>query len=193
MRKLITLTLHLEFNLIMNKLEVLLKRNNIDTSNFQEVIYQNLKLSIFESIYNYLETESNKIKFKNNIRNSKNKILYVKKMILDICGCNLSNDECAEILMLLIAYFDKKETRIFYSKEVRKKLLSKQNSKCNICKIKVDLFTHELDHIIPWVYVGDEFPNNLQILCKKCNRKKGKQICFPLKMFLFDSERESTV
>jgi 5-methylcytosine-specific restriction endonuclease McrA len=33
----------------------------------------------------------------------------------------------------------------------------------------------EGDHIKPWIEGGKTLPNNFQMLCKDCNRKKGKK------------------
>ncbi|WP_461257488.1 HNH endonuclease, partial [Treponema sp. R80B11-R83G3] len=51
----------------------------------------------------------------------------------------------------------------------------KQDGKCKICKEKFDIDEMEGDHITPWTEGGKTLPDNLQMLCKDCNRRKGKK------------------
>jgi len=51
----------------------------------------------------------------------------------------------------------------------------KQKGKCPKCKGEFKLEEMEGDHITPWIEGGKTLPNNLQMLCKDCNRKKGKK------------------
>jgi len=51
----------------------------------------------------------------------------------------------------------------------------KQKCKCSKCKEEFKIEEMEGDHIKPWSEGGKTLPNNLQMLCKDCNRKKGKK------------------
>lgn len=51
--------------------------------------------------------------------------------------------------------------------------LLKRQSKCLKCNSNDNL---EIDHIIPLSRGGNHEINNLQILCRKCNRSKGSKI-----------------
>ena len=51
----------------------------------------------------------------------------------------------------------------------------KQKGKCKICKEQFDIDAMEGDHIKPWTEGGKTLPENLQMLCKDCNRRKGKK------------------
>jgi len=51
----------------------------------------------------------------------------------------------------------------------------KQKGKCPKCKGQFQIEEMEGDHIKPWTEGGKTLPNNLQMLCKDCNRKKGKK------------------
>ena len=51
----------------------------------------------------------------------------------------------------------------------------KQKGKCPKCKGEFKYEEMEGDHIKPWIEGGKTLPNNLQMLCKDCNRKKGKK------------------
>ncbi|HLA29283.1 MAG TPA: HNH endonuclease [Syntrophales bacterium] len=58
-------------------------------------------------------------------------------------------------------------------KEVRERILLKCKGKCVEC----GAVEHpEVDHIIPLARGGRHDEDNFQILCKKCNLKKGKGI-----------------
>lgn len=170
-----------------NKLKELLSRNEVSTQSFQETVYQNLKLSIFEVVCRVLEDKALELTVRSRLRNSRSQVLFIKEFIQEICGCQLSDEESNEILNLLTAYFNKRDTRKVYSEVLRHRLLAEQKFECNICSTSIKLSTSELDHIIPWTYVGDELDNNLQMLCTECNRRKGKSIHFHLKMFLINN------
>jgi hypothetical protein len=56
---------------------------------------------------------------------------------------------------------------------VRKRILNKYNSKCCICGSKDNL---EIDHIVPLSVGGRHDEDNMQVLCRKCNRGKSNKI-----------------
>ena len=91
------------------------------------------------------------------------------------------------ILNYVYAFFRKKSKRVNYDLIIKKNKLISQNYKCNICGKEITIKNSELDHNIPWAYVGDELgTNNLQMLCVDCNRHKSKNRAYNLKMFLIE-------
>jgi 5-methylcytosine-specific restriction endonuclease McrA len=56
---------------------------------------------------------------------------------------------------------------------VKKAVWKRDGGKCVNCGSDVDI---EYDHIIPVVKGGSSTIQNIQILCKKCNRKKHASI-----------------
>lgn len=60
-------------------------------------------------------------------------------------------------------------------KIVRDRILNKCNYKCVKCNSKENL---EIDHIIPLSRGGRGDEDNMQVLCKKCNRSKKNKIDF---------------
>jgi len=58
---------------------------------------------------------------------------------------------------------------------IRKRILDRFNNKCVHCGSIKKL---QIDHIIPVSRGGREDENNMQILCKTCNLKKGKGVDF---------------
>ena len=51
----------------------------------------------------------------------------------------------------------------------------KQNGICPICGKHYEYDEMEGDHITPWSKGGKTLPNNLQMICKDCNRKKSNK------------------
>jgi hypothetical protein len=51
----------------------------------------------------------------------------------------------------------------------------KQNGICPVCKEHFEISEMEGDHITPWSEGGKTETGNLQMLCKNCNRRKGKK------------------
>ena len=60
----------------------------------------------------------------------------------------------------VIAFIEKKASRIKIKYKEKIKLLENQNYKCKLCKREIDLCNSEYDHIISWKLVGDELENN---------------------------------
>ncbi len=57
----------------------------------------------------------------------------------------------------------------YISKEIKKMVLERDNYKCKFCGLSIDL---EIDHVIPVSKGGKSEIDNLQVLCRSCNRKK---------------------
>ena len=60
----------------------------------------------------------------------------------------------------------------YINDEIKRDALIKYHNKCVYCGSKKEL---EFDHIIPVSKGGGNEFNNIQILCKKCNRKKSNK------------------
>lgn len=58
---------------------------------------------------------------------------------------------------------------------IRKRILNRFNNTCVKCGSREKL---EIDHIIPISRNGREDEDNMQILCKTCNLKKGRGLNF---------------
>lgn len=54
------------------------------------------------------------------------------------------------------------------------KLYNKQNKECNYCKTHLPLCEMHKDHITPLIRGGKHSISNIQLLCPRCNLKKGK-------------------
>ena len=86
----------------------------------------------------------------------------------------------------IVAYFKKSTTRKRISKDVKLQLFKKQNGKCASCgeNLGSDLSKIHVDHIIPWVLVGDELADNYQDLCEFCNECKSSRTDFIFKQLI---------
>lgn len=62
--------------------------------------------------------------------------------------------------------------RTFSKKDIRSKY-EEQNGICPICGQHHSIEDMDADHIVPWFKGGLTVYNNLQMLCKHCNRTKG--------------------
>ncbi len=60
-----------------------------------------------------------------------------------------------------------------FSQQVKQRVYEKQNHRCAQCKEEFDISEMEADHITPWAEGGKTVPENCQVLCKECNRRKG--------------------
>lgn len=62
-----------------------------------------------------------------------------------------------------------------YTKNDIKKLKTDQKNVCVVCGVDLDVSGFHVDHIYPLSKGGSNWPNNLQLLCPTCNRKKGSK------------------
>ena len=68
-------------------------------------------------------------------------------------------------------------------KSLKVELIRKQNGFCSSCGqlLGKDYSKIHVDHIIPWVLVGDELKDNYQVLCDTCNECKNSRTDFMFK------------
>jgi hypothetical protein len=61
-----------------------------------------------------------------------------------------------------------------FTESQKRAAYEKQNGICPLCNNKFAIDEMEGDHITPWAEGGKTLPENLQMLCKDCNKRKGK-------------------
>lgn len=69
--------------------------------------------------------------------------------------------------------FDEEHKRPYIPRDVVGYVWMRDGGRCRECGSTKDL---QIDHIIPFAKGGSSEPDNLQILCKNCNLKKGDEI-----------------
>ena len=62
-----------------------------------------------------------------------------------------------------------------FSKKLKRAAYERQAGICAACGGHFDLEQMEADHIKPWSAGGKTVAENCQLLCKACNRRKGKK------------------
>jgi hypothetical protein len=62
-----------------------------------------------------------------------------------------------------------------FTESQKRAAYEKQKGICAKCKNHFKIEEMEGDHITPWTEGGKTLTDNLQMLCKDCNRKKGKK------------------
>lgn len=62
-----------------------------------------------------------------------------------------------------------------FSDAIKKRVYRKQRGVCKKCGKDFELSEMEADHITPWCEGGKTIEDNCQMLCRECNRRKGKK------------------
>lgn len=171
-------------------LEALLAVNGIDIEHGQQVLYEALRMQCFAAVCDVLrEDRGTYLQALQNFRKRMNPAAFAEEMVAVHCGCRLDEESYTVLGNLFACFFRKDDVRITYPEVTRKRLAQRQKGQCAICGRSI---THksDLDHIIPWVYVGDTLPDNLQLLCRNCNSKKRASLIYPLQVLLQKGNRE---
>lgn len=84
------------------------------------------------------------------------------------------------------AYLKKSNKRKPFTQEFKLSLYHKQNGMCMVCgePLGSNMSKVHVDHIIPWMLVGDELRDNYQCLCETCNECKSAQTDYIFKNLL---------
>lgn len=170
-------------------LEALLAVNGIDLEHGQQALYEALRMQCFATVCDVLrEDRSAYLQALQSFRKRMNAAAFAEEMVTEHCSCRLDEESYAELGKLFASFFRKDDVRITYPEVMRKKLALQQNYRCAICGESIT-FKSDLDHIIPWVYVGDTLEDNLQLLCRRCNGKKRASLIYPLLVLLQKGNR----
>ena len=60
-----------------------------------------------------------------------------------------------------------------FSESQKRGAYERQDGKCAACGERFEFEQMEGDHVTPWKEGGHTVPENLQMLCRECNRRKG--------------------
>ena len=110
----------------------------------------------------------------------------VRTIYLKEFDYELDSEELDLMAKWMNAYRKKQQVRKAISKDLKKALCEKQGNRCAICNqllSEIDSQIH-VDHIVPWVLVGDELEDNYQALCETCNACKSSKTDYIFKSLL---------
>ena len=72
--------------------------------------------------------------------------------------------------------YNSKSQRKLMTRELRERIMERDNYTCQMCgKYMPDEVGLHVDHIIPVAKGGKSIESNLQVLCDKCNLRKGNK------------------
>lgn len=72
--------------------------------------------------------------------------------------------------------YNSQNQRSLMTKNLRQQIIERDNYTCQVCGKKMfDGVGLQVDHIIPIAKGGKTIPSNLQVLCSKCNSRKGSR------------------
>lgn len=169
-------------------LTAMLTANKISPTVAEYMICYTLRFLQFQHICEILrENKTAYIRWLSLSRQMQHPTAFARRITKELCQCQMDEHSYELIGEWLLAFFRKKDTRIIYPKKVRADLLHQQQYRCAICGCPIDIKA-ELDHIMPWTYVGDELDDNLQLLCFNCNRSKKASPLYQLFMLLRTGE-----
>lgn len=141
-------------------------------------------LNMFKKICVKMRNDSTyKTKIQNLFRESYNKENTSKIIMNREFKYDLSKNEAE----LLTTWFDAHFRKGLYRKTIplskKIELFNKQDGKCAACgeDLGDDWSKIHVDHIIPWMLVGDELKDNYQNLCETCNECKSSSIDYIFK------------
>ena len=165
-------------------LDALLAVNGIDIEQAQRALYEALRMQCFATVCDSLREDCCAyLQALQNFRRLMNPAAFAEEMVIAYCGYKLDEESYIVLGNLFACFFRKDDVRITYPEAMRKRLAQQQKGKCVICGQPIT-YKSDLDHIIPWIYVGDALTDNMQLLCHRCNSKKRASLIYPLQVLL---------
>lgn len=155
-----------------------LEMNQCDKGEFFELVHNTLLQFVLEQICILMSKDhSYYLQVKQYYFKESNNLVAAKLTAKQLCGITLPDSDAEWLDLCLHAYFTKKPRRLPVSNETKQQLLHKQHFHCACCGVPITI-SDCYDHKIPWDLVGDELPNNGQMLCKSCNLSKSSKVYF---------------
>lgn len=144
-------------------------------------------LNMFKKIVIRMNRDNN---FKQHVRKlflqSTDVLITTKVLISGSFDFNLDEDDSMLMSSWFKAYFQKNDRRKPFTIEFKKRLYVAQHGICMVCgePLGNDMSKIHVDHIIPWMLVGDELKDNYQCLCETCNECKSAHTDYIFKNLL---------
>jgi hypothetical protein len=92
-------------------------------------------------------------------------------------GCRIYGHDCP-VFYVSEPFSETKELRNIsrsIPRATQFRVLKRENQICSVCSNSIKDEDIEFDHIIPWSKGGSSDESNIRLLCRACNRKKGKK------------------
>ena len=169
-------------------LQEFLDLNNLTFDELAESIHMDIREAILKELCDFMrESNENEAFVKKVYRQRSDSIVSTKLLVSQIAHCNLGEEDLVWMDKCIHAYFNKKDKRINL-KQVGIGLWNSCKTHCEICGKPVTIDALNVDHVIPWDYVGDELQDNYQILCEHCNKSKGANVSQALEKLIFNKK-----
>ena len=135
-----------------------------------------LMLSVFKKLCVKMTRENDyREKLRNIYRQSYDKVLTTQLLLQRDFHYQIPPTDAVTFCHWIDCHMSKQNTRKLIPQEVKDSLKAKQDGRCLSCgePLGDDWSKIHVDHIIPFKLVGDELPDNYQLLCDICNECKS--------------------
>ena len=164
----------------------IIQLNHISESDFFRAVRQDIRGIALRSICEYMkESPEHDLAVRKIYHATEDNLEAAHKTLRLVCGCELPPEDLEWLNSCLCARFHKKPRRKVFSAEEKHAIWLQGGGTCAICEAPVVDGKFDVDHKIPWDYVGDELANNYQPLCRKCNLEKSKKTVTALENMIF--------
>lgn len=159
------------------ELQKILQMNRIQDGLLAQAIHQDIREIFLREICTYMKTSpAHSLEIRRLYFRSYDDLQTVRTIVRRVCGGALPEGDLIWLNRCVKAHLRKKGRRRPIPDGERADLWRAQGGLCAICRRPVDPKGFHVDHIVPWDYVGDELPDNLQVLCPDCNRMKNSRV-----------------
>lgn len=174
----------------MDNLSGILSANNIDIDLLSAAVHADMIGAILQCIWTRAEREADYALYIRRCYHTMPDHAAAHMIVASVTNLVLPDSDIARINACLLASMRKRGRRVSIARTTRARLLVQQGGKCAICGAPITLADMHVDHIIPWVYVGDELADNLQGLCPDCNRRKGNRMATNVSALLLRRQKK---
>ena len=158
-------------------IDMIAEMNEINSENVYMAIQRDVRETVFGAIYTYMhKSEQNKLLVRKIYSRYENNLDAARLVVQKVCGCTLLEEEIRWLDQCLRASMRKRGRRKRYTQLEQEAVWRKQKERCAICGRQVPFQDSHLTYKISWNFVGDELPDNLQILCSDCNSRRDPRL-----------------